>query len=79
MRGAQHDVREAEHRFPVRIRIAVPPQGFGCRLDQIFTWLDANCGFDGWTSTPSSTRGVVNDALAVYFADVMIASAFVAR
>jgi hypothetical protein len=79
MRAAQHAVREAERRFPVRIRIAVPPQGFGSRLDQIFTWLDANCGSDGWTSTPSSTRGVVNDALAVYFADVTIASAFVAR
>jgi hypothetical protein len=28
---------------------------------------------------PSSTRGVVNDALAIYFADVTLASAFVAR
>jgi hypothetical protein len=33
----------------------------------------------GWTSTPSSTGGVVNDALAVYFLDATIASAFVAR
>ena len=29
--------------------------------------------------TPSSTRGVVNDALAICFADVTLASAFVAR
>jgi hypothetical protein len=28
---------------------------------------------------PSSTRGVVNDALAIYFLDATIASAFVAR
>src|SRR3984893_1954723 len=42
-------------------------------------WLDANCGADGWTSTPSSTRGVVNDALAICFADATLASAFVAR
>jgi hypothetical protein len=70
MRAPQHAVREAERRFPVRIRIAVPPEGFGSRLDQIFVWLDANCGADGWTSTPSSTRGVINDALALYFADV---------
>jgi hypothetical protein len=40
--------------------------------------LDNNCGSDGWTLTPSSTL-VVNDALAVYFADVTTASAFVAR
>src|SRR6266446_3884991 len=64
---------------PVRIKIAVPPEGLGSRLDQIIAWLDANCGADGWTSTPSSTRGVVNDALAVYFLDATIASAFVAR
>jgi hypothetical protein len=77
--GGKQAVRDAERRFPVRIRIAVPPDGFGSRLDQIFAWLDANCGLDGWTSTPSSTRGVVNDALAIYFVDAMIASAFVAR
>ena len=79
MRAPQKAVREAERRFPVRIRIAVPPEGLGTRLDQIFIWLDANCGADGWTSAPSSTRGVVNDALAIYFADVTLASAFVAR
>jgi hypothetical protein len=53
--------------------------GRGSRLDQIFAWLDANCGADGWTSAPSSTRGVVNDALAIYFADVTLANAFVTR
>ena len=79
MRAPQQAVREAERRFPVRIRIGVPTEGLGSRLDQIFAWLDANCGADGWTSMPSSTRGVVNDALAIYFADVTLASAFVAR
>jgi len=63
----------------VRIKIAVPPEGLGSRLDQIIAWLNANCGADGWTSTSSSTRGVVNDSLAIYFADVTLASAFVAR
>ena len=79
MRAPQQAVREAERRFPVRIRIAVPPEGLGSRLDQIFAWLDANCGADGCTSARSSTRGVVNDALAIYFADVTLANAFVAR
>ena len=72
-------ITEAERRFPVRIRIAVPPEGLGSRLDQIIAWLDANCGADGWTSAPSSTRGVVNNALAIYFADVTLANACVAR
>ena len=79
MRAAQQAVRDAERRFPVRVRIAVPPEGLGSRLDPIIAWLDANCGANGWTSMPSSTRGVVNDALAVYLLDATIASAFVAR
>jgi hypothetical protein len=79
MKAAQQAAREPEHRFPVRIRIGIPPEGLGNRLDQMNAWLDANCGADGWTSIPSSKRGVVNDALAVYFLDATIASAFVAR
>ena len=41
--------------------------------------LDENCGADGWAMTPSGTRGVLNDALSIYFADATLASAFVAR
>jgi hypothetical protein len=70
---------EAESRFPVRIRIGIRPGGLGRPLDEINVWLDANCGADGWAITPSGSRRVVNDALAVYFADPTIASAFVAR
>jgi hypothetical protein len=29
--------------------------------------------------TPSGTRGVLNDAVSIYFADVSLAGAFVAR
>jgi hypothetical protein len=32
-------------------------------------WLHENCGADRWAMTPSGTRGVVNDALSIYFAD----------
>jgi len=69
----------AERRFPVRIRIAVPPKGLGQRHTQITAWLDENCGADGWAMTPSGTRGVLNDALSIYFGDAALASAFVAR
>jgi hypothetical protein len=37
----------AERRFPVRIRIAVPPGGFGERHSQITAWFDGNCGPKG--------------------------------
>jgi hypothetical protein len=72
-------ITEAERRFPVRVRVAIPPGGFGERLNRMHTWLDDNCGADGWSMTPAGMRGVVNDAVAVYFRDATLAAAFVAR
>jgi hypothetical protein len=69
----------AERRFPVRVRLGVPPGGFGQRYTQMTAWLDENCGADGWAMTPSGTRGVLNDAVSIYFLDPTLASAFVAR
>src|SRR5215813_11023829 len=37
-------ITTAERRFPVRIRIAVPPAGLGQRYTQITAWLEENCG-----------------------------------
>ena len=72
-------ITEAERRFPVRVRLAIPVGGLGERLNQMHDWLDQNAGTDGWAMTPSGARGVVNDAIAIYLADATIASAFVAR
>jgi hypothetical protein len=72
-------ITAAERRFPVRIRVAVPPAGLGQRYTQITAWLDENSGADGWAMTPSGTRGVVNDAISIYFADATLANAFVSR
>jgi hypothetical protein len=72
-------ITAAERRFPVRIRLGVPPGGLGQRYAHITTWLDENCGADGWAVTPSGTRGVLNDALSIYFDDAALAGAFVAR
>ena len=72
-------ITTAERRFPVRIRIAVPPTGLGQRYTQITAWLDENCGADSWALTASGTRGPLNDALSIYFGDATLASAFVAR
>jgi hypothetical protein len=68
----------AERRFPVRIRVAVPPGGLGQRHSQITAWLDENCGADGWAMAPSGMRGVLNDAVSIYFFDATLASAFAA-
>jgi hypothetical protein len=69
----------AERRFPVRVRIGVAPEGLGQRHTQITTCVDENCGADGWAMTPSGMRGVLNDAISIYFVDATLASAFVAR
>jgi hypothetical protein len=60
-------ITSAARRFPVRIRVAVPPAGLGQRHTQITAWLDENCGADGWAITPSGTRDVLNDALSIYW------------
>jgi hypothetical protein len=72
-------ITAAERRFPVRIRLGVPSGGLGQRYTQMMAWLDENCGADGWAVTPSGMRGVLNDAISIYFADATLASAFVAR
>jgi hypothetical protein len=72
-------ITEAERVFPVRIRIGVPPGGLGQRYSRITDWLDENCGADSWALTPAGIRGVLNDAISVYFADATLANAFVAR
>src|SRR5690349_23385661 len=72
-------IADAERRFPVRVRIAVPAGGFGRRLEAMYVWLDQNCGTDGWKITPAGLRGVVNDAVAIYFQDAALAAGFVAR
>jgi hypothetical protein len=46
-------ITEAERRFPVRIKLALPPGGLGKRLGEMHAWLDENCGADVWAMTPS--------------------------
>jgi hypothetical protein len=42
--------RQAQPQFPVRIRIAVPPEGLGRQLERMHAWLDETCGREGWTT-----------------------------
>jgi hypothetical protein len=70
---------EAERRFPVRLVVAVPPVGFGERLERMRAWLDETCGSDGWETAPDGMRGVVIDAIALYLREATFAAAFAAR
>jgi hypothetical protein len=71
--------RETDRTFPVRVRLAVPPGGFGRQLAIMHAWLDDTCGPGGWGSAPAGLGGVVNDAVAFYFDDAGFAHAFVNR
>lgn len=70
---------EAERRFPCRIKLGIPAGGLGTRLTEMHAWLDENCGTDGWAMTPAGLRGVINDAVAIYFLYATSAAAFVSR
>jgi hypothetical protein len=78
-RASRQAQREAERRYPVRVKIAVPPAGLGRQLEVMQGWLDATCSADGWAAAPAASAGIVNDAVAFYFADAAFAHAFVAR
>lgn len=79
MTGARQtgDLRERVWRW--RVLIAVPPEGFGAQLAIMQAWLDQNCGPSGWDAAPAGIAGIVNDAVAFYFASADNARAFVAR
>lgn len=71
--------RDTERTFPVRVRLAVPPDGFGRQLATMHAWLDDTCGPGGWASAPAGIAGIINDAVAFYFEDAAFAHAFVNR
>jgi hypothetical protein len=64
--GLKLMVSDAEGRFPCRIKLGIPTGGFGVQVTEMHTWLDENCGVDGWAMTPAGLLGVVNDAVAIY-------------
>ena len=78
-RAAQRNQRDSERHYPVRVRIAIPPEGSGRQLAVMYAWLDDTCGPTGWASAPAGLSGVVNDAVAFYFDDAAFAHAFVNR
>jgi len=72
-------VAEAERQFPIRIAIKVPEAGIGARYLPMTEWLDENCGLGGWAIAPAGTRGIANDAVAVFVSTPICAAAFIAR
>lgn len=69
---------EAEKRFPVRVRLATPPQGLGTQLNLMHVWLDEHIGRGNYASHGFNRPGQ-REASLWYFLDVGHAKAFVDR
>jgi hypothetical protein len=68
----------AERYFPVRVRVAVPPGGFGRQLDEMYAWLDQHVGHSAyWVG--SEARPGRTDATLFYFLEAKSAAAFIDR
>ena len=78
-RKLEADDRRCREVVPGADQGGLPAGDLGERLNQMQAWLDESCGADGWAITPSGLRGVVNDAVAIYFLDPTSAAGFVAR
>ncbi len=59
-----------------RVLIAAPP---AAQLATMRAWLDQNFGATAWASAPAGFGGIVNDAIAFYFAEPADARAFINR
>jgi hypothetical protein len=79
MAGTLRPAEESAPQRGSRVLIAVPPGGFGGQWALMQAWLNHYCGCAGWSCAPAGTAGVVNDAVAFYFADRQAACAFVER
>ena len=68
----------AERYFPVRVRVAVPPGGFGSQLNLMREWLDYHAGRVRYFAGSETVAGR-QDAALFYFVDAKMAAAFVDR
>lgn len=66
--------------YPIRVRIQVPEEGFGYRLDDIHAWLNARAGRGrwGWNGDNVFSR-TAQDAVSVYLLDPSLVSELVER
>ncbi|SLN63819.1 hypothetical protein ROA7450_03352 [Roseovarius albus] len=56
--------KNAESKFPVRVRIKTPELGYGRKLDEMFDWLNCEVGQNNYVWVSDRQPG--HDASAVY-------------
>lgn len=62
--------------FPIRVKLAVPPDGLGKRLDEMQAWLRSSLPREAYAV--HSARMVSGSAMAVHFIGIDDAAAFLA-
>jgi hypothetical protein len=77
--ASRQALKHAERRFPVRIRIGVPPQGLGRQINMMHGWLDQHAGRDAYAIHGADHLTSPGQADHVYFIDIGLAAAFVDR
>ena len=60
--------------FPVRVKLRIPPRGFGTRLDDVHRWLSNEVGAGQYAVHPAPSTG--GNAMAVHLLDVEGAHSF---
>jgi hypothetical protein len=67
-----------DRRFPSRLCVAVPRDGFGHQLDEMHAWLNKHAGCKNYAAHGFHRPGV-REACLWYFVNVALARAFVER
>lgn len=70
---------DAEKRFPVRLRLLVPKQGYGAAHGEMHDWLRERVGDDGFAEAASYSVTMPVDTSYWYFPTIELAAAFKAR
>lgn len=69
--------RNAERKFPIRVRVKTPELGYGLKLDAIHHWLRLELGGENFAWTSDSQPG--HDASAIYLPNIEIAHRLVEK
>ncbi|WP_170334953.1 hypothetical protein [Ruegeria arenilitoris] len=69
-----------EKYFPIKVRVCVPEEGFGQKMNEIQNWLNecAGIGHWGWNGDMILSRGS-RDAMSFYLLDIDVAVTLIER
>jgi hypothetical protein len=50
-------IRQADRKFRIRVKFAIPNGGLGSTANELHAWLDSRLGRDGYFVTPADWQG----------------------